>query len=519
MIFTIFLKQLRQFIKDFEKKILNDFLEAFQLLEGKLKILKKIPFVSFQSEISSWKLLAKEKLMTLSEKTEKNQMHFDILENKENPEKDIIKVGQGILIQSKKISTLPLNLIKAAIDNIDVFFNEQTIYKNIEEVFCDRNLKLSPELKNVSLSAEDIRSLENYFNKTKVIQQSPNNYNNWGNSLSNDEVFKSKQSINIINERLEGKRSGVSIQEEKSKPDFQITNSFINSLNFQELIKESNPKLDDSEFLLSGDISDFSAKLIQNPPNNSLSKTKPPLKNNNNEDKSKMLQTIEEKSEKGISSSKNIINRPSTYLMVNKRAASKSPFRGNSNVNTSLDKFSENEFRNLISPNKSVSPFISDSPLDISTEKKLSSHTSQKKLGGFLGFRLNEKFLPIFNGLRSDILEVVDFTCADLGDSGISFLAESLGSSLSMKSLKLVKNKITDEGAVTLCKALMQNYSLANLNLTLNQLTDKSIDSFFGLVKVNPTLKNLYLLQNNISVNKFKPKVKEFKTVGTNLFI
>ena len=493
-----------------------------------MKILKKIPFLSFKNEISSWKILAKEKLMTLSEKTEKNQMHFEILENRDNPDQDIVKVGQGILSQTKRIASLYLNLLKVSIDNIDVKFNDRIIWKNIEETFCERVLKISPELKKNILSNEDIRNMETYFNRAKIPTQSltfPNA--NFDFSLSNEEVVKSRQSINRINERLEEKRNILVEEKPRSsfQPDFQIANSFINSLNFQELIKESNPKLDDSEFLLSGDLAEFSSRFTQNSPNISVGKSKPPLRHNVYDDpRSKQLQTIEERSEKAIGSSKTLKEfsqkDKGTYLIVNKRSTSKSPFRGNnSNNNTSFDKISENDPRNLISPNKSVSPFLPESLNDISIDKKLTTHTSQKKLGGIFGFRLNEKFLPILNGLKTDVLEVVDFTCADLGDAGLAFLADNLSSSLSMKSLKLVKNKITDEGAAILCKNLVSNYSLTNLNLTLNQLSEKSIDSFYGLLKINSTIKNIYLLQNNISVNKFKIRVQEFKALGTNLFI
>lgn len=520
---------MKNFVKELEKKILNEFLEAFQLLEGKLKILKKIPFLTFQNQVSSWKILSKEKLIALSEKTEMNQINFDLLENKENPEKDIVRVGQTILAQTRKISCLSLSLIKTSIDNIEVRFNDQEIQKKIEEIFCERNLKLSPELTKNNLTNDDLKSIENYFNKIKALQESSiafNNNNKWEFSLTNDEVFKSRQSISKINEKLEGRKT-IMNQEEKPlqksniSSDFHIANSFINSLNFQELIKESNPKLDDSEFLLSGDILDNSMKLTQNPLINNQTKSKPPLKQNYAEDKerTKQLQIIEEKSEKAIGSFKAIGNNR-TYLLVNKRSISKSPFRGNnSNVNTSLDKMNENEFKNMISPSKNISPFLNDSLNDISTEKKLNTNTSQKKLSGYLGFRINEKFQPIFNGLRTDVLEVVDFTCADLGDAGIGFLAESLSNTVSMKSLKLVKNKITDEGGMILCKALAQNFSLANLNLTLNHLSEKSIDTFYGLIKGNATLKNLYLLQNNISVIKYKFKVKDFKLLGTNLFL
>lgn len=543
--------------------MLNEFLEAFQILESKLKVLKKVPLLSFQNEISSWKISAKEKLISLSEKTDKNVLHFDLLENKANPDKDLLLIGQNILSQTKKIAGFPINQLKTAVENIEIHFNEDTVYRNIEASFCERRLNLSAELKKNSLSNEDIKSLEAYFTRNKGNTMSTaTNFvsNNWDYSLTNDEVFKSRQSINRINEKIETKKAlnpgtfanvsnnnNFSLGKANNNFNYNFNspteshNSFINSLNFQELIKETNPKLDDSEFLLATETFEFSSRITQNPLSATNKSTKPPLKAVFDNEKPRGLQTIEEKTEKTPAGSTKTIStsghyNPKTFLIVNKRASSKSPFRGGNNnvlANTSLEKANEtdnnsnynyNNIKNLVSPMKSATQFLqkdtnteSFSNLDVSTDKKLNTHTSQRKLA--MGFRLNEKFLPVFNGLRNDLLEVVDFTCADLGDPGIAFLAEFFAVSTNMKSLKLVKNKISDDGVVVLCKALSTNYSLANLNLTLNLLSDKAIDSFFALIKSNSTLKNIYLLQNNISVNKTKQKVKEFKTVGTNLFI
>lgn len=151
-------------------------------------------------------------------------------------------------------------------------------------------------------------------------------------------------------------------------------------------------------------------------------------------------------------------------------------------------------------------------------ERGLTRSSSQKKFQLF-GMNLNEKFAKIINNLKQDSLEIIDLTGAELGDTGVNFIAEYITCSRNARSLKLLKNKISDEGAGVLIKALNGNYFIHTVNLTQNMLTDKSMDSFAGLIKTNDTIKNLYLSLNNISALKCKNRIKEFKTLGTNVYI
>lgn len=151
-------------------------------------------------------------------------------------------------------------------------------------------------------------------------------------------------------------------------------------------------------------------------------------------------------------------------------------------------------------------------------EKVLTRSSSQKKFQLF-GMNLNEKFAKIINSFKQDSLEIIDLTGAELGDTGVSYIAEYIACSRNARSLKLLKNKISDEGAGVLIKALSGNYFIHTVNLTQNMLTDKSMDNFAGLIKTNSTIKNLYLSLNSISALKCKNRIKEFKTLGTNVYI
>lgn len=56
----------------------------------------------------------------------------------------------------------------------------------------------------------------------------------------------------------------------------------------------------------------------------------------------------------------------------------------------------------------------------------------------------------------------------DLGDMGMQVLAESIGTNKKMKSLKLTKNKITDEGLAILLNHLQENETLMTVSLAGN---------------------------------------------------
>ena len=54
----------------------------------------------------------------------------------------------------------------------------------------------------------------------------------------------------------------------------------------------------------------------------------------------------------------------------------------------------------------------------------------------------------------------------EIGDVGMAFICDFLPDNKALKSLKLVKNKITDEGFYMMFRALQNNFSLQTLNLT-----------------------------------------------------
>ena len=94
--------------------------------------------------------------------------------------------------------------------------------------------------------------------------------------------------------------------------------------------------------------------------------------------------------------------------------------------------------------------------------------------------------------MAEDQLENADFTCTgtlswfappplitpflDLGDEGMNIISEILLNNKKLKSLKLVRNKITDIMCFQILDSLDYNQSLTSLNLANNRITAKVFD-------------------------------------------
>jgi len=77
--------------------------------------------------------------------------------------------------------------------------------------------------------------------------------------------------------------------------------------------------------------------------------------------------------------------------------------------------------------------------------------------------------------LRCDRADCVDLTNAELGDVIVLQLCDYIRNSTKLRSLKLVRNKISDEIFPHLMEACTES-RLTSLNLGQNLLTDKALD-------------------------------------------
>ena len=98
-------------------------------------------------------------------------------------------------------------------------------------------------------------------------------------------------------------------------------------------------------------------------------------------------------------------------------------------------------------------------------------------------------------------------TNAELGDAVVLQICELLSGS-KVKTVKLIRNKITDEG---LSKMLPFMQDLVALNLSQNLLTDKILDILVQNRQMIPKVKNIVLSLNKIVERKDKKKIDELR--------
>ena len=96
-------------------------------------------------------------------------------------------------------------------------------------------------------------------------------------------------------------------------------------------------------------------------------------------------------------------------------------------------------------------------------------------------------------------------------------LAEYLVDNHALKTLKLAKNKITDDGALALINALYYNSALRALNLGSNLLTERTLDAFIELLKVKNTIKTIHFNQNCAGTKNVRQKLKDITKLGVNI--
>lgn len=100
----------------------------------------------------------------------------------------------------------------------------------------------------------------------------------------------------------------------------------------------------------------------------------------------------------------------------------------------------------------------------------------------------------------------------------LNYLAEMISSSKKISTIKLMKNKITDESLNILMGGLCKNGKIQVLNLNYNLLTDKCLEKIVKLFK-KTNLKKLYLLNNNFSSTRAKLFVKEMKNFNVEIYL
>ncbi|CAG9334280.1 unnamed protein product [Blepharisma stoltei] len=107
-----------------------------------------------------------------------------------------------------------------------------------------------------------------------------------------------------------------------------------------------------------------------------------------------------------------------------------------------------------------------------------------------------EVFNQALDVLKFHTCNVADFSGAgDIGDRAID-IAPYLVNNSYLKSLKLIKNNISDAASCEIFKALQENTALQSLHLSRNPLGVRALNGLIELLNVNSTLRDIYLIGN-----------------------
>lgn len=128
--------------------------------------------------------------------------------------------------------------------------------------------------------------------------------------------------------------------------------------------------------------------------------------------------------------------------------------------------------------------------------------------------KIPEKYEAIVEDLRCDRTDCVDLTNAELGDAIIISLCDYIRNTSKLRTLKLIRNKLTDEAFAHILEACSES-KVTSLNLGQNLLTDKALEVASKCELKD--LRNITLSQNRLNQRNSKNKVAEFKKAGVTI--
>ena len=122
----------------------------------------------------------------------------------------------------------------------------------------------------------------------------------------------------------------------------------------------------------------------------------------------------------------------------------------------------------------------------------------------------------MLEGVLTDTLETVDFTNAELGDAIALQVCELVKGSGRSRNLKLIRNKITDDG---FAKMIPLFSGLTSINLSQNLLTENCLNVLSDHRPSLPNLKTVILSQNKIAERKCKGVVEKLRKMDLAISI
>jgi len=475
-----------------ERRILNDISLKFSQVKEKLSLIKQLP-EDLQDNLAKWKSKTHDSLLIVTDKSEKGEIAFELLEDRANPSNDLLASGEKLLLTLERASESNLKSLDESLAKLSVVFDDN-FSQNIEKLcfldvpdlnfYKDRvyqrveptttSFKANPPLNDIGNQAQPI--IEQPKNELLREIPKPNN------------VFR-EISLNQSKDLLPPSKSPIKQKEE------DVTDKYSSCKKFESIDAQLGKKLEEDNNLLDFEWKDLNSEMqmIENP-------------------------VLVERGRSCVNQRKG-----SASFQTSAKEDSKERDRSNNNVNTSgrlsvsRDETQTTRREKLAlsgkkSSSRAASPWRKN-PSDYSSKPP----RSRKKAA----LKVADKFEPIIDGIEQNTIDIADLTGADLGDQGVLALVDFLKENTTLKSLKLLKNKITDEGGVALANLLYFNKTLHTINLTQNQLTEKTLEAFIEAIQAQKSvrLKSLYVSQNLMSLRNVKLKLKELAELGVNTIL
>jgi len=466
-----------------ERKILNDINMKFSQIKDRLSLIKQLP-EDLQDQLGKWKSKTHESLLIVTEKSEKGEIAFELLEDRINPSNDLLISGEKLLLTLERTSESNLKSLDESLAKVSIVFDDN-FSKSIEKLcFLDiPDLSFYKDRLYQKTEPREVLKPTANFPLSDIINKTSPKHTVF-REVNQNKDFSSKSPM---------RQKDDSLAFEK---DITPTDKYSSCVKFESINAQLGKKLEEDNNLLDFEWKDLNSEMqmIGNP-------------------------VLVERGRAQINQRKS-----SAHLNVSTaKEDSKERDRSNNNINTSGrlsvtrdETQTTRRDRLALSGKKSSSRAASPwrkNPSDYSSKPP----RSRKKAA----LKVSDKFEPIIDGIEQNTLDIADLTGAELGDQGVLALIDYLKENTTLKSLKLLKNKITDEGGTALANLLYFNKTLHTINLTQNQLTEKTLEAFIEAIQAQKSvrLKSLYVSQNLMSLRNVKLKLKELAELGVNTIL
>ncbi|KAL4442817.1 hypothetical protein ABPG74_010706 [Tetrahymena malaccensis] len=531
-------QQIQSIIKQIEEKKnkLNDEISSLimQTEAGFYKILD-LSKQNLLDEIEEWKKKAQDKLQNLCEQSSKNEIMFDMLEAKNNQNLDIIDQGEEMLRQiiennsiiSEKVKMIQLQETKLEFDSS--FQNTLNNLIKVRQIKDDKNIqntKLQELLKQSEIAYKqqiriEFRKRSQYKKTKKLLDDFYYQTKKYNNHFKNEKILEASEATELIQDKQEDDLIRRAIDRNEQDDNFdeeQLKESLLinqvsdanNLINFDEL---QQSQVISNDFVLKP----LAHNTLQNNQQTHIARVNSNFYIHNN-DNCKKNNEDDLDDENLISQINNKDFLLSSMLSYHNLSLN--------DINLLEEQIHTHEVTGTTDIKKSIlmslakdTNLLNEDDDDKFLEESSKSQTDHKQI---LHIKEQAKFLNIIQEIFGNSIEIVDlsnmgkFFCKfqkvdqlkifllEIGDKGFDILSIALKENSSIKTLKLNKNKISDEGFIKLIDLVETNCkNIEDIYLQNNQITEKSLNKIQDLKKNQISkIKNIYLKDNSIADNK-----------------